>query len=156
MAERSSESEDSGTVSNDINLHVGRRIVARRKMLRISQDDLGRACQISGQQVWKYENGVSGMSAARLMAFSEQLHVPVSWFFEDLEPNPEMPDDIVHLLRNPRGLELLRLFNEIPTDALQDVVINLATALRDTVEVPAEQPEKDNEEQSSADSRLSA
>ena len=65
MAERSSESDDSSTISNDINLHVGRRIVARRKMMGISQDDLGRACQISGQQVWKYENGVSGMSAAR-------------------------------------------------------------------------------------------
>ena len=156
MAERSPESEDSSTVSNDINLHVGRRIVARRKMMGISQDDLGRACQISGQQVWKYENGVSGMSAARLVAFSEQLHVPVSWFFEDLEAHPEMPEDIVHLLRNPRGLQLLRLFNEIPTEALQDVVLNLAAALRDTEGTPTEQPIKDGEEPTANDRRLSA
>ena len=41
MAERSSESEASSTVSNDINLHAGRRVVDGRKMMGISQDDRG-------------------------------------------------------------------------------------------------------------------
>ena len=72
------------------------------------------------------------MSAARLLAFSEQLCVSVPKFFEDLEAHPEMPEDVVYLLRKPRGLQLLRLFDEITTEALQDVVVNLAATPRDT------------------------
>ena len=73
-----------------------------------------------------------------------------------MEAHPEMPEDIVHLLRNPRGLQLLRLFNEIPTEALQDVVLNLAAALRDTEGTPTEQPIKDGEEPTANARRLSA
>lgn len=126
-----STTEDFNTASTDINLQVGRRLSARRRMLRLSQDDLGKAGGVSSQQVWKYENGLSGMKASRLVAFGALLDVPVAWFFEDIEEHPEMPEDLVKLLRDPRAVELLRCFNDISSEAKQQIVLDLAIALNE-------------------------
>ena len=60
---------------SDIDKKVGERVRVRREMLGLSQADLGRRCNISPQQIHKYETGESGMRASRIVQFSAALGV---------------------------------------------------------------------------------
>jgi len=55
-------------------------------MLGLSQTDLARACEISFQQIQKYEVAENRISASRLTQIGEALRIPVSYFFDGL-PN---------------------------------------------------------------------
>jgi transcriptional regulator with XRE-family HTH domain len=68
---------------NPIDVHVGSRIWQRRKMLGVSQEQIGEALGVSFQQVQKYEKGTNRISASRLQHTARMLTVPVSFFFED-------------------------------------------------------------------------
>lgn len=52
---------------------IGLRIRAIRTDLGISQDDLGKALNVSFQQIQKYEKGVNRISASRLIQISHAL-----------------------------------------------------------------------------------
>ena len=52
---------------------VGARIRARRKQVGKSQDELGKACGISFQQIQKYERGVNRVSGSRLITLCKVL-----------------------------------------------------------------------------------
>ena len=62
--------------------HVGRRVRARRLMLGMSQEKLGKALGLSFQQVQKYEKGANRISASRLHQLAHILQVPPASFFE--------------------------------------------------------------------------
>ncbi len=78
------ESGESGP--NRIDLHIGLRIRMRRRMLGMSQNRLGAEVGVTFQQIQKYERGSSRVGASRLFDLSEVLEVPVSFFFEGIEP----------------------------------------------------------------------
>jgi transcriptional regulator with XRE-family HTH domain len=67
-----------------IDVHVGARIRLRRKLLRMSQTDLGKALGYSFQQIQKYEKGTNRVSASKLVAIGKALEVPITFFFDDL------------------------------------------------------------------------
>ncbi len=71
-----------------VDVHVGARVRMRRKLLGMTQSDLGDAVGMSYQQVQKYERGTDRISASRLYDLSRVLDVPIEHFFED------MPADI--------------------------------------------------------------
>jgi transcriptional regulator with XRE-family HTH domain len=67
-----------------IDVHVGSRIKIRRKLLRMSQSDLGKVLGYSFQQIQKYEKGTNRVSASKLVAIANALNVPITVFFDDL------------------------------------------------------------------------
>lgn len=71
-------------MENDINIDLGKRLRARRRLLGLSQKTLGSAIGLRFQQIQKYECAANGVSAARLWRLSKALGVPVSYFFEGL------------------------------------------------------------------------
>ncbi len=71
-------------MDHDINIDLGKRLRARRRLLGLSQKTLGSAIGLRFQQIQKYECAANGMSAARLWRLSKALGVPVSYFFEGL------------------------------------------------------------------------
>lgn len=71
---------------NPIDLHVGNRLRCRREALNITQELLGDAIDVSFQQIQKYERGLNRVSASRLFMAACALRVPVSYFFEDMDP----------------------------------------------------------------------
>jgi transcriptional regulator with XRE-family HTH domain len=101
-----------------IDIHVGRRIQARRSMLGLSQVDLAGACGISFQQIQKYEVADNRISVSRLVQIGTVLRVPATYFFDGLpeqipydsavrktlcvrSPNPDDPfdrTDVMHLV----------------------------------------------------------
>lgn len=83
-----------------IDIHLGRRLRRRRRILGLTQQQLAGACGVRFQQIQKYECAANRMSAARLWQLAEVLEVPVSYFYEglsqdgaamDREPEPPEP-----------------------------------------------------------------
>jgi len=68
-----------------IDIHVGQRVRARRKMLGLSQTQLGHELGVTFQQVQKYERGTNRIGSSRLFRMSNSLDVPVAYFFEGAE-----------------------------------------------------------------------
>ncbi len=72
------------TVDNKIDVHLGRRLRRRRRLLGLTQQQLAGACGVRFQQIQKYECGANRISAARLWQLSEALEVPVGYFYDGL------------------------------------------------------------------------
>ena len=85
---------------NPVDKYVGSRVRMRRIMLGMSQEKLGEALGLTFQQVQKYEKGTNRVGASRLWELSRVLGVPITYFFEGLEPDTqpvpvrEMPDSM--------------------------------------------------------------
>ena len=71
---------------NPIDIHVGSRIRLRRTLMGLSQEKLGHEMDLTFQQVQKYERGANRVSASRLYNLSTIMDVPVSFFFDDMDP----------------------------------------------------------------------
>jgi transcriptional regulator with XRE-family HTH domain len=67
-----------------VDVHVGARLKQRRKLLGMTQTDLGDAIGLTFQQVQKYERGVNRIGASRLLALTQVLDVSINYFFEDM------------------------------------------------------------------------
>ena len=78
---------------NPIDVHVGSRVRLRRTLLGMSQEKLGEAIGLTFQQVQKYERGANRIGASRLFDLSRVLDVPVSFFFDDMPADAEMPGE---------------------------------------------------------------
>ena len=63
-------------------VHIGRRLRSRRRLLGLTQADLAQACGVRFQQIQKYECAANRMSAARMWQFSVILQVPIGYFFD--------------------------------------------------------------------------
>src|SRR5690606_4443802 len=77
--------EGNAIMASDIDLHLGRRLRRRRRLLGLTQQQLAAQVGIRFQQVQKYECGANRISAARLWQLAEALESPVSYFYEGLE-----------------------------------------------------------------------
>src|SRR5947207_9122499 len=71
---------------NPVDVRVGSRVRLRRNMLGLTQESLGETIGLTFQQVQKYERGANRIGASRLYALSQALDVPVSFFYDDIDP----------------------------------------------------------------------
>ncbi|MBR0648275.1 helix-turn-helix transcriptional regulator [Roseomonas terrae] len=106
--------------------HVGARIRERRTMLGLSQQQLAKMIGVTYQQAHKYERGLNRISAGRLFEIAQVLNVPVSYFFEGLQPGVETPPISS---RQRMFLELARNFALIDNDKHQEALSQMARAL---------------------------
>jgi transcriptional regulator with XRE-family HTH domain len=67
-----------------IDVHVGAKLRAFRKLRRIPQKALSEAVEVSFQQLHKYETGANRISVAVLYRLARRLAVPIDAFFEGL------------------------------------------------------------------------
>ena len=71
-------------MATDIDLHLGKRLRRRRRLLGLTQQQLANSVGIRFQQIQKYECGANRISAARLWELAEALQTPVSYFYDGL------------------------------------------------------------------------
>jgi transcriptional regulator with XRE-family HTH domain len=133
---------------NPIDVHVGHRLRLRRTLLGMSQERLGQLLGLTFQQIQKYERGVNRIGSSRLYELGQILHVPVSFFFDDMAEEhgdrgqgPLMPglaeeaagftfdDDRDLPLDKRETLELVRAYSRIPDPAVRKRLFELAKAL---------------------------
>jgi transcriptional regulator with XRE-family HTH domain len=66
---------------DEVDFAVGRQLRRRRRLMGLTQQELGAACGISFQQVQKYECANNRMSVAMLWRFACALEVEIGYFF---------------------------------------------------------------------------
>jgi len=138
-----------------VDVHVGARIGARRKLLQLSQKELAERLGITFQQVQKYEKGVNRIGAGRLYSIASILGVDVSYFYSDLDSTSFsmlaendtpfgigfLQEDVVEQQFNPMsGAEatvLLKAFYALPPKARKALLIML-TNLKDKEDIDSE------------------
>ncbi len=109
-------------MGDDIDVHLGKRLRRRRRLLGLTQQQLAGSCGVRFQQIQKYECGANRISAARLWQLSEALEVPVGYFFDGLseagprfrEREPERNDaGPGELVARKETLDLIRAYYQL-------------------------------------------
>ena len=71
-------------MSGEVEVMVGRRLRRRRRLMGLSQQQLGAACGLGLHQVQAYESGDGRLSVAMLWTLACTLEVDIGYFFVDL------------------------------------------------------------------------
>lgn len=106
-------------MGNDIDLHLGRRLRRRRRLLGLTQQQLAGACGVRFQQIQKYECGANRISAARLWQLSAALEVPVGYFYDgltdigQLDSAPEERESGGEMYARKETLDLIRAYYQL-------------------------------------------
>jgi transcriptional regulator with XRE-family HTH domain len=121
------------SVGNDIDLHLGRRLRRRRRLLGLTQQQLASVVGVRFQQIQKYECGANRISAARLWRIAAALEVPVGYFYDGLaegarcDTRAETAED-GEVLARKETLDLVRAYyrlDERPRRRLLDLAKSL-------------------------------
>jgi transcriptional regulator with XRE-family HTH domain len=105
-------------MGNTIDLHLGKRLRRRRRLLGLTQQQLAGACGVRFQQIQKYECGANRISAARLWQLSSALEVPVGYFYDGLadvaaHDAPEERGESGEVLARKETLDLIRAYYQL-------------------------------------------
>jgi transcriptional regulator with XRE-family HTH domain len=129
-------------MANAIDLHVGKRLRRRRRLLGLTQQQLAESIGIRFQQIQKYECGANRVTASRLYELAVALNVPVNYFFEGLQAStPAVPGapgapandrDLIaaDVLSQKETLELIRAYYKLG-ERPRRRLLDLAKALQD-------------------------
>ena len=77
--------------AEQIALHIGKRLRARRRMLGLTQCQLGGMVGVQFQQIQKYECAATAISASRLWALATSMDVSVEYFFDGMPRSVAAP-----------------------------------------------------------------
>lgn len=125
-------------IPNPVDIHVGSRLRLRRKLLGLSQSDLGDAMQLTFQQIQKYERGSNRISASKLYEAGKMLMVSVEYFFDDY--GAAEGDDFEQsrgkqganaFLSTAEGIELAQSFPRITSAKHRRKILELVRSLAD-------------------------
>jgi len=92
-------------MTTEIDVRIGKKLKRLRRAKEISQTSLGRASNVSFQQIQKYELGQTRITVGRLWNFCEVLGVSPTYFFEGLESvsaGHKSTDEAFATKENPR------------------------------------------------------
>jgi len=78
-------------MADEVDLHIGRRIRRRRRILQLTQRQLAARVGVTFQQVQKYEYGEARIGASRLLRISRTLEISLNYFFEGLDEPSSAP-----------------------------------------------------------------
>lgn len=135
-------------VPDPIDVHVGYRLRLRRNLAGISQEQLGKASDLTFQQIQKYERGINRMGASRLFRIARILDVSVSYFFDEMpqgivfsdlygfsdneqEKLDGTPDNDKEVLYGRETLELVRAYHRIVDAKQRRRVLELIKSMAD-------------------------
>ena len=127
-----------------IDVHVGERLLRRRKLLGQSQTHLAEALGVTFQQVQKYEKGANRISASMLVRAARAQGVAPCHYFEGLDtPEAEVPADVqgaVRWLASSNAVPLARAMEQLAPPyraAVLRVALSLAGLPAPDAQVPA-------------------
>lgn len=129
-------------MANTTDLHVGKRLRRRRRLLGMTQQQLAESIGIRFQQIQKYECGANRVTASRLHELAVALNVPVGYFFEGLNlgqteaaaPSAQPANDrdliAADVLSQKETLELIRAYYKLG-ERPRRRLLDLAKALQE-------------------------
>ncbi|MFN3607895.1 MAG: helix-turn-helix domain-containing protein [Hyphomonas sp.] len=122
-------------MADETDLHVGKRLRRRRRLLGMTQQDLASQVGVRFQQIQKYECGANRITASRLYDLARAMNVSVQYFYDGMAvpgavPNAandaeQMEGDI---LSQKETLELVRAYYRL-SERPRRRLLELAKAL---------------------------
>lgn len=104
-------------MATDIDLHLGKRLRRRRRLLGLTQQQLADSVGIRFQQIQKYECGANRISAARLWQLASALQSPVTYFYDGLvdDDRPSAPHEEKggEVLARKETMDLIRAYYQL-------------------------------------------
>ncbi|MBK8198190.1 MAG: helix-turn-helix transcriptional regulator [Acidobacteria bacterium] len=104
-------------MADETDLHVGKRLRRRRRLLGMTQQELAGQVGVRFQQIQKYECGANRITASRLFDLSRAMNVTVQYFFDGMptaNPMPNAANDAEQMegdiLSQKETLELVRAY----------------------------------------------
>ncbi|MEX1252414.1 MAG: helix-turn-helix transcriptional regulator [Hyphomonas sp.] len=104
-------------MADETDLHVGKRLRRRRRLLGMTQQELASQVGVRFQQIQKYECGANRVTASRLFDLSRAMNVTVQYFFDGMptaNPMPNAANDAEQMegdiLSQKETLELVRAY----------------------------------------------
>jgi len=117
--------EPSTKTPDPMDVALGAAVRIRRRTIGMSQEALAEQCNVSFQQIQKYENGANRISFSRLVQIARALRCRVVDLLDVLDtPNQENSVDIDLLgrMRTPGALELLAAYELLPPEGRAGLV----------------------------------
>lgn len=125
-------------MATDIDLHLGRRLRRRRRLLGLTQQQLAVQVGLRFQQIQKYECGANRISAARLWQLAEALQSEVSYFYDGLDEVLEKSTGQTggELFSRKETLDLIQAYYQLGEKPRRRL-LDLAKSMHEEVSVPA-------------------
>jgi transcriptional regulator with XRE-family HTH domain len=99
-------------------------------MLGVSQSSLGKAVDLTFQQIHRYERGDDRVGASRLWTLACALDVPVSFFFQKMEmPGRDVPRVRGRRVDHPDTIALVKAYRSITDRRQQRAILQLVKTL---------------------------
>lgn len=139
---RTALNEDDGI--NPVDVYIGSKVKARRRLLGLSQEELAKSIGLTFQQVQKYEKGTNRISVSRLVDICRSLKTPVDYFFDGSGPlapakaqpargfsdaRQETIEASPDIMSRRDVLELVRAYARIKSPKLQKQILEMAKAM---------------------------
>lgn len=109
-----------------INVCVGRNIEKRRKILRLSQAELGKLVYVSSQQIHKYETGETRIPLDKIYLLSVALNITLADLFNGIVKNGssthQSAGSAASLLNEDETLKLIRNYISIDDPKARDSI----------------------------------
>lgn len=117
-----------------VDRYVGARMRARRKEIGMSQSELGSACDITFQQIQKYEKGVNRVGSSRLAELATALKVDVAYFFDGMPGSKKHVSNngtslFEQLVRTSDGIALAQAFVGITNKGVRHQIVELTRSI---------------------------
>lgn len=112
---------------NPFDVALGARIRVRREALKVTQAQLADACEVTFQQIQKYERGINRVSAGRLALIAAKLKCHPGDLYSEDQAN-DADDAVAQLRRTHDGADLAECFLRMGEDR-RTSLINVARAL---------------------------
>ena len=104
-------------MATDIDLHLGKRLRRRRRLLGLTQQQLADSVGIRFQQIQKYECGANRISASRLWQLATALQSPVTYFYDGLAGGERAEGEAAEkggeVLARKETLDLIRAYYQL-------------------------------------------
>ena len=106
-------------MENNIDVHLGKRLRRRRRLLGLPQQRRPGAGGVRFQRIQKNEGGANRISGARLWQLSEALEVPVGYFYDGLsdadrrELQSESSGEGGEMFARKETLDLIRAYYQL-------------------------------------------
>ena len=124
-------------MEQDVDLHLGKRLRGRRRMLGLTQQQLALVVGVRFQQIQKYECGANRLSASRLWRLAEVLEVPVGYFYDGLvsksPATAARPADGAETAARAESLDLVRAYYQMD-ERPRRRLLDLAKSLNEGIE----------------------
>lgn len=79
-------------MADETDLHVGKRLRRRRRLLGMTQQELASQVGVRFQQIQKYECGANRITASRLYDLARAMNVSVQYFFDGMVTPSTVPN----------------------------------------------------------------